>query len=148
MAEAGLYDSFFFNPNQWIEQSQGGQAVKGPTRRAVRLLSPLALNSLMTYAALLDCTAVHLTIPLSRQTLSAAPLRRHFMTCTVPYPPTPLYPPPRYNPSIATFACQIPSRRTSLNIAGAGTMSANATGTSTISSNESSIVIPGLITRK
>jgi hypothetical protein len=60
----------------------------------------------------------------------------------------PLYPPPRYSPSTATFACQVPSLRTNLNIAGTGTTSGSETGTMTMTSNESSIVIPGLITRK
>ena len=145
---AELYDSFLTPTNGgWTNrtESRGTSDEMRPRGETVRLLTPLALNSLMTYAALYCSTAVHLTIPLPRH----APDRRRFVNLysTVSTLHR-FYPPPRYSPSTATFACQIPSRRTSLNIAGAGTISTNATGTSTISSNESSIVIPGLITRK
>jgi hypothetical protein len=58
------------------------------------------------------------------------------------------YPPPKYRPSTATFACQIPRRRMSLNMAGAGTTSTRDMGTTITTSKERSIVMPGLITRK
>ena len=92
-------------------------------------------------------TPVHVTPVLYSIPYRIITNARHFGNPYLSYS-TPLYPPPKYSPSTATFACQIPSRRTSLNIAGAGKISTIATGTSTTSSNESSIVIPGLITRK
>jgi hypothetical protein len=54
----------------------------------------------------------------------------------------------KYNPSIATFACHTPSFRIALRNAGAGKISANASGNSTSSDTDSSSVMLGLITRK
>lgn len=54
----------------------------------------------------------------------------------------------RYNPSIATPACQMPNLRTARSTAGAGSTSTNATGTTTSSEHVSASVILGLMTRK
>lgn len=54
----------------------------------------------------------------------------------------------KYNPSIATFACQMPNFLIARINAGAGNRSANDTGKSIMRDMESRRVMEGLITRK
>jgi hypothetical protein len=87
----------------------------------------------------------------SRYNIVVLPLTRNLRLTPPWHAPSCVFSPyltAKYNPSTATFACQIPNFRIARSTAGAGTTRTNEDGTKIISAIEKRSVMLGFMTRK